>query len=68
MFVQVDNRAYDIIESDTEPKVSLFEFEDQEEFDKQGLKVVVGNTVILLYPIEDLAYKILELTEPKDDT
>lgn len=68
MFVQVDNRAYDIIESDTEPKVSLFEFEDNEEFDKQGLKVVVGNTVILLYPIEDLAYKILELTEPKDDT
>lgn len=58
MFAQVEVPAHDYFDSDDNPTVTTFEFDD-EELHEKGLKVVIGETVITFYPLRELAERML---------
>lgn len=63
MFAQIDVPAYDFMDSDDEPRFKLVEFDTDEDDTEKGLRIVIGESVVTLSPIDDLARVILELTK-----
>jgi len=62
MFAQVDIPAEDVIEESEDPQIKVFHF-DSEELTEQGIKIIVGGAVVLIYPVREFAYKLLEVTD-----
>lgn len=60
MFAQVDIPHLDIIESDTEPNFRFWE-----EDDIQGVSIGINGAVVVIYPIDELARKLIEITKGK---
>ena len=60
MFAQIDVPAYDYMDSDTDPTLTVFEWDDKD-MQGKGLKIVVGETVVILYPLQDFIEKAMEL-------
>lgn len=59
MFAQIDYPALDIITSDNQPNFRVYE-EDGE----QGVAIGIGDAVVIIYPISELAMKLIEITKP----
>jgi hypothetical protein len=58
MFAQVDYVALDLIESDEHPTFRYFKDDDTE-----GVTIAIGNAVVLITPLSELAHKLIEISE-----
>lgn len=60
MFAQVDYPAFDHITSDSEPSFRFYEDDGV-----QGVSIGIGDAVVTIEPISELAMKLIEITRPE---
>lgn len=58
MFAQVDLVSIDHIETDMEPRFRFFEDDGV-----SGVSIGIGNAVVVIQPIEELALKLVEISK-----
>jgi hypothetical protein len=58
MYAQVDYVAIDLIESDTQPTFRYFKDDDVE-----GVSIGIGNAVVVIQPLNELAQKLIEISK-----